>query len=133
MATIKEGPNNNGDGKQAEVSPSYDIYKYDLEVVNDTNILTRRDAIAQLCEDRVDYIRISGFLYTTCNIWSQAKLMSNLDNGLLSGVQRSWVAERGAAMRRYYERTGSDFASIARDILRVPGTGQRGGPVPFFL
>lgn len=113
------GFDNESGSKETKPFPSYDKWEYDLDKVISTNVLTRRTAIADWCQDGGNYVMRSGFLYTVCNIWSQAKLMSTLDDDLLSGVQRSWIMEREKAIHRYEKTIGLDFANIIYDVLHV--------------
>ena len=124
----------NSDGSIKVKTPtSFNIYKYDLNMMNDTNVLARREALVHLCEDRTNYNMISGYLYTACNILLQAKLMSNLDDDLLSGVRRSWVVQQLEEIRRYDEMMGVDFASIRHDLAYTPYIHKRGGRIPYFF
>ena len=104
-----------GSGK-SEFVGSYDSWAYDLSKVNDNEVMTQRAAIAEFCKESDNYVMRSGFLYTVCNIWSQARLLSGLDDDLLGGVQRSWVMARDEAVHRYRSKNGLDVASIVDNM-----------------
>ena len=65
---------------------SCDDWAYDLGRVNDTEVMAQRAAIAEFCKESDNYVMRSGFLYTVCNIWSQARLLSEIDDDLLGGM-----------------------------------------------
>ncbi len=58
-----------------DVTPHSHVYYYDLDMNDDTRISTLRSAIAQLCRNRKNVNIVSGSLYTTCNIWTQAVIL----------------------------------------------------------
>lgn len=115
------------------ITPHANVYYYDLDMINDINILTLRSAIVQLCRERKNHNIISGSLYMICNIWTHAITMSEFDNDVLSSVQRSWVLERLKAVRRYEKEIGTDFESVVNLVVGVYQDYQRGTPVPEHL
>ena len=117
----------------SELVGSYDNWVYDLSKVKDTEVTTQRAAIAGFCKESDNYVMRSGFLYTVCNIWSQARLLSGLDDDLLGGVQRSWVMAREEAVHRYRRENGLDFASIVNDMRSEYDSIERGNPISDFL
>ena len=121
-----------GNGKSKFVG-SYDDWAYDLSKVNDTEVMAQRAAIAEWCKNGDNYVMRSGFLYTVCNIWSQARLLSRLDDDLLSGVQRSWVVAREEAVYRYRSENGLDIASVVDDLRSEYDSLERGNPISDFL
>ena len=54
--------------------------------------------------------------------------MSELDNDLLIGVQRSWVLERLNAIKRYGKSIGIDYDYVAQFSVRVYRDYVRGTP-----
>jgi len=66
-------------------------------------------------------------------VQTQAVTMSELDNGALSGVQRSWVVDRPEAARRCEKPTGSDwFPPVRQQRDAVPERGVVETPTNYF-
>ena len=122
-----------GASGKSKLGGSYDDWAYDLSKVNDTEVATRRAAIADFCKESGDWIMSSGFLYTVCGIWSQARLISKLDDDLLGGVPRSWVQAREQALDRYWRKNGGDIASIVDDVVSQHDSIENGNPISDYL
>ena len=127
-----EGHKSGSSGRDDTATAS-NIYHYNLDIVGETDISSLRSAIAQLCRERVNHNMISGSLYMICNIWNYATTISELDNDMLEGVQRSWVLERLEAIRRYEKEIGAEYEYVARLAAKVYQDSLRTTPVPEYL
>ena len=109
------------------------IYRYNLDEVGNFDISSLRSAIARLCRERGNYSMVSGSLYMICNIWVYAMTISELDDDLLGGVQRSWVLARLEAVRQYRKGVGDDNHHLSRLMISVYQDLKRATPVPEYL
>ena len=127
--TSSAGQSRDGSGIKNYTQNSY-IYHYHLENTRTTSRTALRAAVIQMCDESKNFNIISGSLFTICNIWSQAMMMSRLDDDVLSGMQRSWVVEQRKAIRRYKKRQGIDTESVINLVIKVHQDFQHGIPIP---
>lgn len=106
------------------------VFYYDLDMIDATDVSNLRSAIAQSCQESQNLNITSGSLFMVCSIWNQAMIISGLDDDVLSGIQRSWSVERRKAVGRYEKAIGADWESIASRVVGAYHDYQRGTPLP---
>ena len=85
--------------------PGFNRYTYDLLKMNGADVREVREHIGRVCRS----VKISGLpngsLSFICKIWTYSRTVSRLNDGVLDGVQISWVRMRFEAVDRYRKVT----------------------------
>ena len=124
---------NSGSRSLEHITTASNQYQYNLDMIDENNVISLRSAIAELCRESKNQNIHSGSLYTICKIWIYAMTMSELDDDLLAGIQRSWILERLKAIRRYEKENGADYEHVANVVAKVYWDFLHGTSVPEYL
>ena len=106
------GPN----GSSVNLHPF--IYSYNLGFDDGTPLPIPRSKVAQLCKGLENFNIISGDLYMICAIQALEAMISDLNDGNVSGRPRSWFIQRQKALILYNQTHGLDEESMLKHIRK---------------
>ncbi|KAI4270364.1 MAG: hypothetical protein LQ337_006732 [Flavoplaca oasis] len=92
--------------------------QYDLAQPANTDSTELRSALMMVCNNRTISQRAGGAIHMICALQKYAAALSSFDEGLIQGVQRSWLRERLEAQQHLEESDSANTPSRQPDATR---------------
>ena len=109
------------------------VVSYNLGFDDGTPLPILRSKVAQLCKESETFKITSGDLYMICAIQALEAMISDLNDGNVSGTPRSWWMQRQKALIRYNQTHGLDEKSMLKHYTKKYQEDKKGMSVPFNL
>ena len=106
----------NNNGNITDILPKTPLLAYDLNDIDDNQLLAGRIVIAELCRAGDIVNNPNDNLHTICTIYTLVSIVSGLDTDALSNQRRSWMVELKMVYNEFGQQRNFDLGAVRQSL-----------------